>query len=78
MRVTLAVEGNSVGSAVKSHVQGRRGGCNRVNSATAGACRKLNYVGEALAVNANGFVLRLNRTALKFIAHIFFSLKPHV
>jgi len=70
MRVTLGVEGNSVRSAVKGHVQGSRSGCNSINCATAGACRKLNDVGEVGSVNSDSLVLRSNWTALKLISHI--------
>ena len=78
MRGTLGVKGNSVRSAVKSHIQGRRGGCNGVNRAAAGACRKLNYVGLTLGIKANSFSLGLALASYKFIRHIFFSLEQHV
>jgi len=70
MRETLAMQGNPIGCAVKSHVQGSRSRSNGINRATAGACRKLNYVGEAASVNTDCFILRLNWTAIKLIRHI--------
>ena len=61
---------DAVGSAVEGHVERSRGGRNGVNRAAAGACRELNDVGEALAVDADGLVLRLDWTSLKLTCHI--------
>ena len=74
MRLTLAVQRDAVGSAVESHVERSRGGRNGVYRAAAGRSRELNDIGEALTVDADGLVLRLDRTALKLIRHIIYLL----
>ena len=65
---------DAVGSTVECHVERSRSGRNGVNRAAAGRGRKLNDVGEALTVDADGLVLRLDRTALKLIRHIIYLL----
>jgi len=65
---------DAVRCSVEGHVKRCRGGSNGVNRAAAGRSRELNDVGEALTVDTDGLVLRLDRTALKLIRHIIYLL----